>query len=189
MSFSCSPWSHPTTPPSRALWELLESSPAFPSLAVFQTKCLLLVSYSLMKTKMWCWRCTPTWQWSPVRANNALGGLLEMPGWLDSALGAECCPCLAVWGRGMGRSLIIPTLYLHCQCISFGQKRENVKKYHQWEWEQNGFQIAIPRKVNTNFICLWFWPRHKAWEWDLTVPVQSERWKKNLQIFETAQRT
>lgn len=144
ISLSCRPWSHPTTPPSRALWELSESSPAFLSLAVFLTKCLLLVSYSLTKTKTWFWRCSPTWQWSLVHADNTLWGLLAMPGW-----------SLAVWGRGVGGGLIIPTLCLHCQCISFGKKRENVKESKQWEWKWNGFQIAIPRKVNTIFIRLY----------------------------------
>lgn len=103
MSFSCRPWSHPTMPPSRALWELLESSLAFLSLAVFLTKCLLLVSYSLTRTKTWCWRCIPTWQWSPVRANNTLGGLLAMPGWFDNAPGCWVLPLPCSLGKGDGQ--------------------------------------------------------------------------------------
>lgn len=63
-------WNLPTMPPSRASSEQSGLSLAFQSPAVSLRRCPHSVSYSLMRTRMWSWRSTRTWQWTPAPADN-----------------------------------------------------------------------------------------------------------------------
>lgn len=123
-----------------------------------------------MKTKMWFLRCTPTWQWNPVRADNISGDPFEMLRW-----------SLAIWGRGEGRSVMITIFCLHCQCISFGQKRKKCKQIQtmrmEMEWILNSNSKEREYKLHLSLNLT----KTQVLAMGLTVSVEIKRSKRNGQ--------